>query len=121
MVKATVMNNATTADPGEHKPKETSTTPGQTEVSFRLWARDDFRTGIWEVTPGEFKSTRPGYDEICQILSGSGTITEPDGSSFEIGPGTLFVTPAGWEGHWTIRETVRKMWVVKNVPADAEQ
>lgn len=121
MVKATVMNDATTADPGEHQPKETSTTPGQTEVSYRLWAREDLRTGIWEVTPGEFKSTRPGYDEICQILSGSGTITEPDGSSFEIGPGTLFVTPAGWEGHWAIRETVRKMWVVKNVPADTEQ
>lgn len=121
MVKATVMNDATTADPGEHQPKETSTTPGQTEVSYRLWARGDLRTGIWEVTPGEFKSTRPGYDEICQILSGSGTITEPDGSSFEIGPGTLFVTPAGWEGHWAIRETVRKMWVVKNVPVDTEQ
>jgi uncharacterized cupin superfamily protein len=120
MVKATVMSDATTADPGEHKSKETSVTPGQTEASFRLWARDDFKTGIWEVTPGEFKSTRPGYDEICQILSGSGTITEADGSSFDIGPGTLFVTPAGWKGHWTIRETVRKMWVIKDVPASTD-
>jgi uncharacterized cupin superfamily protein len=59
-------------------------------------------------------------DEICQILSGRGTITEPDGTSFEIGPGTLFVTPAGWEGHWTIHETVRKMWVVADVPATTE-
>ena len=111
MVKATVMSDATTVDPGEHKSKETSVTPGQTEVSLRLWA---------EVTPGEFKSTRPGYDEICQILSGSGTITEPDGSSFDIGPGTLFVTPAGWEGTWTIRETVRKMWVVADLPATTD-
>ena len=120
MVKATVMSDATTANPGEPKVKETSITEGQTEVSLRLWARDDFKTGIWEVTPGTFKSTRPGYDEICQILSGTGTITEPDGTSFDIGPGTLFVTPAGWEGSWTIHETVRKMWVVKDLPATAE-
>jgi uncharacterized cupin superfamily protein len=34
---------------------------------------------------------------VFSILSGCGTITEPDGNSFDIGPGTLFVTPAGWE------------------------
>jgi uncharacterized cupin superfamily protein len=118
MVKATVMNDALTANPGEHISKATSSTPGQTEVSFRLWAREGHKTGIWEVTPGVFKSTRPGYDEICQILSGKGTITEEDGSSFEIGPGTLFVTPAGWTGTWTIHETLRKMWVVTDVPTN---
>ncbi|MCP1413903.1 cupin domain-containing protein [Paenarthrobacter sp. A20] len=118
MVKATVMNDAFTANPGEHIPKATSSTPGQTEVSFRLWARDGHKTGIWEVTRGVFQSTRPGYDEICQILSGKGTITEEDGSSFEVGPGTLFVTPAGWTGTWTIHETLRKMWVVTDVPTN---
>lgn len=119
MVKATVMTDASTANPGEHKSKETSITPGQTEVSLRLWARDGLRTGIWEATPGTFKSTRPGYDEICQILSGTATITEVDGSSFDIGPGSLFVTPAGWEGTWTIHETLRKMWVLQDLPATA--
>lgn len=117
MVKATVMRDATTVNPGEHKPKGTSTTLGQTEVSLGLWARDDLRTGIWEVTPGTFNSTRPGYDEICQILSGAATIIEPDGGSFDIGPGSMFVTPAGWEGTWIIHETLRKMWVVKDLPA----
>ena len=120
MVKATVMTSTTTADLGEHKPKEGSLTPGQTEVSFRLWTREDFRVGIWEATPGVSKSARPGYDEICQILSGSATITEADGTSFDIGPGTLFVTPAGWEGTWTIHEPLRKMFVVKNIPASTD-
>ncbi len=119
MVKATVMSNATTENPGVHILKETSTTPGQTEVSLRLWAREGLKTGIWEVTPGTFKSTRPGYDEICQILSGTATITEADGSSFEVGPGSLFVTPAGWEGTWLIHNTLRKMWVVADLPAAA--
>jgi uncharacterized cupin superfamily protein len=117
MVKATVMSNANTQNPGEPIAKATSSTSGQTEVSLRLWARKGLKTGIWEVTPGTFTSTRPGYDEICQILSGTATITEKDGSSFEIGPGSLFVTPAGWEGTWTIHETLRKMWVVADLPA----
>ncbi|WP_077488430.1 cupin domain-containing protein [Sinomonas mesophila] len=120
MVKATVMSDATTADPGERKPKEASLTPGQTEVSFRLWTKDDFKVGIWEATPGVSKSTRPGYDEICQILSGSATITEADGTSFDIGPRTLLVTPAGWEGTWTIHETLRKVFVVKKIPASTD-
>jgi uncharacterized cupin superfamily protein len=89
-------------------------------VSFRLWARDDFKVGIWEATPGVSKAVRHN-DEICQILSGSATITEADGTSFEIGPGTLLVMPVGWEGTWTIHETVRKMWVVKDVPASTNQ
>ncbi|WP_284989420.1 cupin domain-containing protein [Arthrobacter sp. efr-133-TYG-120] len=111
------MSDANTINPGEHSPKATSSTPGQTEVSLRLWAREGLKTGIWEVTPGTFASTRPGYDEICQILSGSATITEEDGNSFEVGPGSLFVTPAGWRGTWTIHETLRKMWVVIDLPA----
>ena len=119
MVKATVMSDATTADPGEHTPKVNSVSPGQTDADFRLWARGDFKTGIWEATPGVSKSLRQN-DEICYILSGSATITEVDGTSFDIGPGTLFVMPVGWEGTWTIHETVRKVWVVKDAPATTE-
>jgi uncharacterized cupin superfamily protein len=69
------LSDAITASPGEHNPKKTAIQAGQTEASYRLWNRDGLKTGIWEVTPGEFKSTRPGYDDICQILSGRGTIT----------------------------------------------
>ena len=82
-----------------------------------LWAWEGLKTGIWEVTLGTFKSTRPGYDGICQILSRTAAIIEPDASSFDIGPGSLFVTPAGWEGNWTVRETLRKKWVVFDLPA----
>lgn len=117
MVKATVLNDTTTADPGKHTLKATSSTPGQTEVSLRVWDGDGLRTGIWEVTPGTFTSTREGIHEICQILSGSATITEADGNSFDVGPGSLFVTPVGWSGSWTVHETLRKMWVVQELPA----
>ncbi|KUM36392.1 hypothetical protein AR689_20950 [Arthrobacter sp. EpRS71] len=117
MIKATVMTDARSHDIGEPKIKETSVTAGQTEASVRLWGRDGEATGIWEVTPGTFKSTRPGFDEVCYILSGEGTITEPDGTSFELRPGTLFVTPSGWEASWTVRETLRKVWFTSQLPA----
>jgi uncharacterized cupin superfamily protein len=70
MVKATVMSDATTASPGERNPKETAIQAGQTEASYRLWNRDGLKTGIWEVTPGEFKSTRPGYRIIGENQHG---------------------------------------------------
>lgn len=117
LVQATVLIDATAANPGEPKAKPTSTTPGQTEVSLRVWEGNDVTTGIWEVTPGTFTATREGYNEICQILSGTATITEVDGGSFDVGPGSLFVTPAGWRGSWTVHEPLRKMWVVHNLPA----
>lgn len=46
MVKATGKSGTTTANSGERAPKETSVTPGQAAVSFRLWARGDFRVGF---------------------------------------------------------------------------
>ncbi|WP_461162933.1 cupin domain-containing protein [Arthrobacter sp. R4-81] len=110
------MNDTTSVNLGEHVAKATSSTPGQTEVSFKFWEDNGLRTGVWEATPGTFTSTREGYNEICQILSGTATITDENGS-FDIGPGSLFVTPAGWRGSWTVHETLRKMAVVQDLPA----
>lgn len=70
MVKATVMSDATTANPGEHAPRQNSVTPGHAAVSFRLWARNDFKVGICEATPGVSKAIRPN-GETCKIQSGS--------------------------------------------------
>ncbi|WP_347344516.1 cupin domain-containing protein [Microbacterium sp.] len=118
MTKAIVVSDARTADAGEHHPKPTAAQPGQTESSRTVWeSAEGIRSGVWEVTPGTFDSTRPGYHEMCQIVSGRATITEPDGTSFEIGPGSLFITPEGWVGTWEVHETLRKTWVV--IPFDA--
>lgn len=70
MVKATVMSDATTANPGEHAPRQNSVTPGHAAVSFRLWARNDFKVGICEATPGVSKAIRPN-GETWMIQSGS--------------------------------------------------
>lgn len=118
MTKAIVISDARTCDAGEHRPKATAIAAGQTESSRTVWeSAEGIRSGVWEVTPGRFGSTRPGYHEMCQIVSGRATITEPDGETFEVGPGSLFITPEGWAGTWEVHETLRKTWVV--IPFEA--
>ena len=118
MTKAIVIADATSCDAGEHRDKATAEVPGQTESSRTVWeSAEGIRAGVWEVTPGTFSSTRPGYHELCQIVSGRATIKEQDGTAFEIGPGSLFITPEGWTGTWTVHETLRKSWVV--IPFEA--
>ena len=116
MVNATVLNEIQTANLGQPIPKATSSTPGQTEVALTFWEGDDARTGVWEATPGTFTSTRDGFNEVCVILSGTATISD-DSGTFDIGPGSLFVTPAGWRGTWTVHQTLRKVGFVQNLPA----
>jgi len=97
-------------------PKPTSLT-GQTESSITLWESLDglVQLGVWECSPGTFTATRDGYDEVAQILFGAATITTDEGQACELGPGSVFVTPAGWSGTWTVHETVRKTYVVRTI------
>ena len=113
MTRAIVVSDVTTTDAGDHKAKATAELDGQTESSRTVWeSAEGIRSGVWEVTPGSFRSTRPQYHEMCQIVSGSATIEEEDGTTFEVQAGSLFITPEGWTGRWTVHETLRKAWVV---------
>lgn len=113
MTRAIVVHDVTTADAGDHKAKATAESAGQTESSRTVWeSPEGIRSGVWEVTPGSFRSARPQYHEMCQIVSGSATIEEEDGTTFDVQAGSLFITPEGWTGRWTVHETLRKVWVV---------
>ncbi|WP_244296762.1 cupin domain-containing protein [Paenarthrobacter nitroguajacolicus] len=91
---------------------------GQQQMSEALWT-DSLLTcrGLDPVPAITVIADRTG-PQPAVILSGTATIVEEDGTSFEVGPGTLFVTPAGWTGTWTVHETLRKMWVVTDLPQD---
>ncbi|NJC73935.1 DUF861 domain-containing protein [Planosporangium thailandense] len=94
------------------QPKPTSLT-GQVESALAVWqSAAPTSAGIWECDPGEFTAARPDLTEVCQILSGSGTVTGEDGVSAEIGPGSLLVLPLGWRGTWVVREKIRKTYVL---------
>ena len=100
----------------EGKPKPTSKT-GQVESVLELWASSDgcIETGYWECDPGTFTATRNGYDEVAQIISGSATVTGDDGVVLELVAGSTIVTPAGWSGTWQVHETMRKLYVIRNL------
>jgi uncharacterized cupin superfamily protein len=99
-----------------HVPKPTSL-DGQTETSAPTWTSEDgtAETGVWECTAGTFTARRDGYDEVAIILSGTATVRSDAGETVDLGPGSTLVTPAGWTGVWTVHDTVRKVYVIRNL------
>lgn len=94
------------------QPKPTSRT-GQVESTLSVWeAGPHTSAGVWECEPGEFTAVRDDCTEICQILSGSGSVHGDDGTSADLEPGSLLVLPLGWHGTWVIREKIRKTYVL---------
>ncbi|MFV8166043.1 cupin domain-containing protein [Mycobacterium sp. 134] len=102
---------ATTVEMPEPQPKPTSVS-GQLESSLEVWGDAVTDTGVWECDAGEFTADRSGATEVCHIISGSGTVVGEDGTSADIGPGTLLVLPRGWRGTWFVKEAIRKTYVM---------
>ena len=103
--------NAMTAELPEPQAKPTSVT-NQFESTLNVWSGGTTHAGVWECGPGEFTADRSADTEVCHILTGSGTVVGEDGTSADIGPGSLLVLPRGWRGTWRITETVRKTYVI---------
>ncbi|MFF4757672.1 cupin domain-containing protein [Streptomyces sp. NPDC001292] len=111
--------DAASADLPPVTPKPTSTT-GQQETTRTLWQSPDglVEVGVWECDPGHFTATREGYDEVCQVLTGSATVRTEGGADVELRPGATLTMPAGWRGTWQVHETLRKVYVVRTHGAD---
>ena len=68
--------------------------------------------GVWECTQGSFKLTYT-FNELATILEGRVTITFPDGSSHDFGPGDTHFAQKGDTATWTIHsEKVRKSFFI---------
>jgi len=65
--------------------------------------------GVWEMTPGT--ATDVEADEVFVVLSGSATVDFSDGTSLELGPGSTVRLHAGEQTRWTVRETLRKVYL----------
>ncbi len=74
--------------------------------------------GIWECTPGTFGEGTGDFDESMLMVSGRVSIDHVDGV-FDVAPGTLWATPRRWQNHWTVHQTVRKLYVIDNRPGGA--
>jgi uncharacterized cupin superfamily protein len=67
--------------------------------------------GVWEHTPGV--STDVEADEVFVVLSGSATIAfeDPALASIDVGAGSVVRLTAGMRTVWTVRETLRKVYI----------
>ncbi|WJD72190.1 cupin domain-containing protein [Pseudomonas asiatica] len=68
-------------------------------------------TGIWEVTPGAYRSVKGTTWEYCHILSGVSELIEDGQLPRRIQAGDSFVMKPGFTGVWKVLETTRKVWV----------
>lgn len=113
MAIQTYSAHRTTEGPlGDHAPKPTTLTPGQTEADTVIWAEGKVDTGLWECTAGDFTAERNGYTEICTILSGRVTLEVDGQEPEEFGPGDVMVMPSGWKGVWRVHEPLRKHYTI---------
>lgn len=74
-----------------------------------IWQSADgvISAGLWECTPGRFRTVFAG-GEFVSIISGRLTVIEEGGPTTQLGPGDAMTFPAGWSGEWRIEETLRK-------------
>jgi uncharacterized cupin superfamily protein len=84
---------------------------GSPRTSSRVLGRQgEAEVGVWELTTGTVTDTE--VDEIFVVLAGDGTVTFPDGSAIQLRPGVAVRLRAGDRTVWTVRETLRKIYVI---------
>lgn len=85
---------------------------------FRTWELDrdeagNVTSGVWEATAGSWKSRKNGAWEFATILSGVVELGEMNGTPRTLRAGDSFVLRPDFYGIWKVRETVRKLWVIR--------
>jgi len=86
---------------------------------FRTWdvsatADGKVQAGVWEATPGAYRSIKGETWEFCTILSGLSELIEDGKSPVRIKAGDSFVMQPGFTGVWRVIETTRKLWVSRD-------
>ena len=67
--------------------------------------------GVWEVTPGTVEDVEE--DEVFVVLAGAATLRFlRTGSEQELRPGSVCRLTAGTRTRWTVRETLRKVFLI---------
>ena len=66
---------------------------------------------VWACDAGVYPRVKDKRGSFMYLLEGAGTIVDQDGTAHELGPDSILILPFGWEGHWNITETVRKVYV----------
>lgn len=88
---------------------------------FTVWVHFDgadggVRSGVWQSTAGVFRGPQNDQIEFCHIIEGEATIKTEDGSEFHVKEGDGFVMDNGLQPVWTVKEKVKKHWVIVSTP-----
>ncbi|WKG04787.1 cupin domain-containing protein [Mycolicibacterium sp. HK-90] len=66
--------------------------------------------GVWEHSPGVSRDVEA--DEVFVVISGDATVAFDDGSpAMDLRPGSLVRLYEGQHTTWTVRETLRKVYI----------
>jgi len=67
--------------------------------------------GVWEMTPGAMSDTE--VDVVFIVLAGRATVefVSPRHPSIDLSPGAVVRLDEGMQTVWTVRETLRKIYV----------
>lgn len=105
------MNALTVALHHEPLPAEQVVSGSPTTGSLVLEERaDGTEVGVWEMTPGV--ATDVEVDELFVVLSGSATVDGVAEQPIELAPGSVVKLTAGMRTTWTVRATLRKIYVI---------
>jgi uncharacterized cupin superfamily protein len=72
---------------------------------------DGREVGVWEMTPGAMRDVEA--DEVFLVLAGAATVEfeHPHASPIILAPGSVVRLEAGTRTIWTVRRTLRKLYV----------
>ncbi|MCJ7832550.1 MAG: cupin domain-containing protein [Actinobacteria bacterium] len=90
---------------------EWETTSTGEEVTAWSSADGKFSCGYWRSQPEE-GPMEPSFHEMMQIIEGEITVTDHDGTKFEVGPGDSLIVPTGSQAVWSSHSPVHKFWAI---------
>lgn len=73
---------------------------------------EDLGIGVWEMTPGAMSDIE--VDEVFVVIAGDATVEfiDPALPTVELRAGAVVALTAGMRTIWTVRETLRKIYLV---------
>ncbi|WP_241842976.1 cupin domain-containing protein [Agromyces albus] len=107
----TVTDAAAIALEHEPVPAEQVVAGGPTTGLHVLDSTDGRIVGVWEMTPGAMRDIEA--DEVFIVLSGAATVEfqHPIADPIVLAPGSVVRLEAGMRTLWTVRQTLRKLYV----------
>ena len=94
----------------EHSPIPTDqVVEGSPTAGFTVLVEGTPEIGVWEHTPGI--STDVEADELFVVLNGDATLEIEGHKPLDLVPGAVVRLAAGMRTTWTVRETLRKLYV----------